>query len=121
MSYAFEGTNTLIILDDCGVSKDVKQKTNELVELTFSGRHKGISVWVVTLHMTSIAKPFRENVVALILFSTPSAKDTKEVFDNYAYALPKDELQEMINKMKKVKYSHLDFSLRHPFEIKLVS
>ena len=78
---------TLIILDDCAVSKDVKQKTNELVELAFSGKHMGISVWVVTQQMTSIIKPFRENVAALILFFTPSAKDMKDVFDNYAYAL----------------------------------
>ena len=54
MSYVFEGTNTLIILDDCAVSKDVKQKTSELVELSFSGRHKGISLWVITQQMTSI-------------------------------------------------------------------
>ena len=70
MSYVFEGTNTLIILDDCAVSKDVKQKTSELVELAFSGRHKGISLWVITHQITSITKPFRENVAALILFFT---------------------------------------------------
>ena len=31
ISYAFDGTNTLIILHDCASSKDVKQRTNELV------------------------------------------------------------------------------------------
>ena len=46
ISYAFDGTNTLIILDDCASSKDVQQKTNELVNLAFSAKHKGISVWV---------------------------------------------------------------------------
>ena len=43
----------------------------------------------------------------------------KVIFDNYAYALPKDEIKDMIEKMKKVKYSHLDFSLTHPYEINL--
>ena len=119
MSYVFEGTNTLIILDDYAVSKDVKQKTSELVELAFSGRHKEISLWVITQQMTSITKPFRENVAALILFFTTSAKDMKVVFDNYAYALPKDEIKDLIEKMKKVNYSHLDFSLTHPYEITL--
>ena len=38
ISFAFEGTNTLIILDDCAASKDVKKKTNELVNLAFSAR-----------------------------------------------------------------------------------
>ena len=34
-SFAFEGTNTLIILDDCAASKDVKGRTGELVKLGF--------------------------------------------------------------------------------------
>ena len=32
-SFAFEGTNTLIVLDDCATSKDVKGRTGELVKL----------------------------------------------------------------------------------------
>ena len=43
----FEGTNTLIVLDDCAASKDVKGCTGELVNPTFSARHMGISVWEV--------------------------------------------------------------------------
>ncbi|PFX32581.1 hypothetical protein AWC38_SpisGene2590 [Stylophora pistillata] len=64
-------------------SKDVKQRTNELVNLAFSARHKGISIWVLTQQMTSIAKPFRENIAALVLFYTHSAKDMKATFDDY--------------------------------------
>ena len=30
-NFAFEGTNTLIVLDDCAASKDVKGRTGELV------------------------------------------------------------------------------------------
>ena len=59
ISFAFEGTNTLIILDDCTSSKDVKKRTNELVKLAFSARHSGISVWVLTQQMSSIAKTFQ--------------------------------------------------------------
>ena len=45
-SFAFESTDTLIVLDDCAASKDVKGRTGELVKLGFSARHAGISVWV---------------------------------------------------------------------------
>ena len=62
-SFNFEGTNTLTVLDDCAASKDVKGRTGELVKLGFSARHAGISVWVLTPQLSSIAKPFRENVV----------------------------------------------------------
>ena len=44
----FEGKFTLIILDDCAASKDVKGRTSQLVSLRFSARHSGISVWVLT-------------------------------------------------------------------------
>lgn len=118
ISFVYEGTNTLIILDDCAASKDVKQRTNELVNLAFSARHKGISVWVLTQQMTSIAKPFRENIAALVLFYTPSAKDMKATFDDYAGDLTKEEQIELIAKLKNEKYSHLILSLCHPFDIK---
>ena len=68
ISNVYEGTNKLIILDDCAASRDVKQRTNELVELAFRARHKGISVWVSTQQITSIAKAFRENIAASVLF-----------------------------------------------------
>ena len=38
-----KNTNSLIILDDCSASKDVKNRTSELVKLGFSGRHIGLS------------------------------------------------------------------------------
>ena len=58
-SFHFEKTNTLIILDDCAASKDMKGRTSRLVNLGFSARHSDLSVWVLTQQITSIAKPFR--------------------------------------------------------------
>ena len=106
ISFAFQGTNTLIILDDCAASKDVKKKkTNELVNLAFSARHKGISVWVLTQQMTSIAKAFRENIACLVLFYTPSAKDMKVIFENYAGDLTNEEKNKIFEKVKRSQVS----------------
>ena len=44
----FTGTNTLIILDDCASSHDVKQRSNKFISQAFSGRHQALSVWVLT-------------------------------------------------------------------------
>ena len=44
-SFAFEGTNTLIALDDCAASEDVKGRTGELVKLglfSASFRHQRV-------------------------------------------------------------------------------
>ena len=63
----YKNTNTLIVLDDCASSRDMKQRSDELVRLGFSARHDGLSVWVLTQQYTSIAKPFRENIGMLVL------------------------------------------------------
>ena len=60
-SFFFVGTNTLFILDDCAASKDVKGRTSQLVNLGFSAR-------VLTQQITSIAKPYRDNIAAIVLF-----------------------------------------------------
>ena len=117
-SFAFEGTNAVIVLDDCAASKDVKGRTGELVKLGFSARHVGISVWVLTQQLSSIAKPFRENVAAIVLFYTPSAKTTKAIFEEYGGELSHDELKQMISRLKERKFAHLIFGLRFPFSIK---
>ena len=116
-SFAFEGTNTLIVLDNCAASKNVKGRTGELVKLGFSARHPGISVWVLTQQFSSIAKPFRENVAAIVLFYTPFPKTTKAIFEEYAGELSHDELKQMISRLKERKFAHLIFSLRFPFSI----
>ena len=99
-SYFFEITNTLFVLDDCAASKDVKGRTSQLVNLGFSARHDGISVWVLTQQITSIAKPFRENVAAIMLFYTPSGKTTKAIFEDYAGEITHDEYKELIAWLK---------------------
>ena len=115
-SFAFEGLNTLMALDDCAASKDVKGRTGELVKLGFSARHAGISVWVLTQQLSSIAKPFRKNVAAIVLFYTPSA--TKAILEEYADELSHDELKQMISRLKERKFARSVFSLRFPFSIK---
>jgi len=118
-SFHHEGDNTLTVLDDCAASKDVKSRTGELVKLGFSARHSGISVWVLTQQFSSIAKPFCENMAAIVLFYTPSAKTTKAVFEEYAGELTREEFRQMIAGLKQRKFAHLIISLRYPFEIQL--
>jgi len=114
-----EDTNMLIILDDCAASKDVKGHTGELVNLAFSARHMGISVWALTQKLTEITASFRENVAAIVLFYTPSARTTKAIFDDYAGELSPDDYRRLISKLKERKFSYLMFALRHPYGVKL--
>jgi len=116
---AFRGHQHALILDDCAASKDVKGRTGKLVNLAFSARHMGISVWALTQKMTGITASFRENMVAIVLFYTPSARTTKAIFDDYASELSLDEYKGLVSKLKERKFSYLVFSLRHPYGVKL--
>jgi len=111
----FEGTNTFIVLNDCVASKDVKGWTAELVKLGFSARHTGIGVWMLAQQLSSIAKPFWENVAKIVLFYTPSAKTTKTIFEEYTGELAQYDLKQLIAKLKERKFFHLVFSLHYPF------
>jgi len=117
--FVFEGTNTLIILDDCAASKDVKGDTGELVNLAYSARPIDISVWVVTQKYNAITTDFWQNLVVLVLFYTPSVKTMKAIFDDWAGKLSHDEYKGLISKLKERKFSYLVSSSHHPFGVKI--
>lgn len=112
----FSGTNCLMILDDCAVSKELKKRSNEFIKLAFSGRHEGLSVWVLTQQLTSIAKPFRDNVACVIAFHNPSQVGTKVMFEDYGNGIDPDTRSALVSELKSSKYSRLCFCLRYPFD-----
>ena len=57
MTFCMNARTCFQILDDCAVSKDLKKRSSKFINFAFSGRHEGLSVWVLTQQLTSIAKP----------------------------------------------------------------
>lgn len=72
---------------------------------------------MLTQQLSSIAKLFGENVAVLVLFSTPLAKTTKAIFKEYKGKLSQEDLEQLIGRLKGRKFSHLVFSLCHPYKI----
>lgn len=65
----FEGMgNSLFIIDDCSSEKDIIKKHDSLSKLAFSGRHAGISLWIVTQKYNSVLKDFREQLKFVCMF-----------------------------------------------------
>ena len=114
-----KGTKSLIILDDCASGKNVKKRTSELVKLGFSARHFNLSVVVITQQLTSIAKPFRENISKLVTFYNPNRKDMKTIIEEYLDVNDKNELEKILKTLKTKKYSNLEISLIFPFVYKI--
>ena len=115
-----EGTNSLIVLDDCASSNSVKNRTSELVRLGFSARHYGLSTIVLTQQLTSIAKPYRENISKLVTFYNPSSKDMNAVFDDYLSTLDALEKKTIVSTLKNNDYTRLEVLLRRPYSHEVV-
>ena len=113
-----KGTKSLIILDDCASSQDVKKRTGELVKLAFSARHFGLSTIVITQQLTSVAKPCRENISKLATFYNPSSKDMKALLDEYLGDV--DKKDDIIKTLENNDYARLEKELRRPYEHKIV-
>ena len=111
-AHLFSGTNTLIILDNCAVSKDLKRHWNKFTNLAFSGRHEGLSVWVLTQQLTSKAKPFHENVACVVAFHNPSQIGTKTLLEDHVGDLDADIRKKLL---KMERYSRVCFCFRYPF------
>ena len=109
-----KNTNSLIILDDCAASKDVKNRTSELVKLGFSGRHIGLSTIVVTQQLTPIAKPYRMNISKLVTFYNACKDDMKYIFNNYLN-IEKDEEKRIIETLKNNDYARLEILTTRPY------
>ena len=115
----FKGTNSLIILDDCASSQDVKNRTSELVKLAFSARHYSLSTIVITQQLTSISKPYRDNVARVISFYNPDEDDMNVIFRRYLGHSTKSDRKTIIKKLKNTKYSTLVINLRYPYDYKI--
>ena len=86
----------LFLIDDCSAEKNIVQKRHALSKLSFSGRHIGISVWVLTQKYNSVLTDFREQLKWVVLFYS---KDR----DSYENCLKENDVIESIKEKKKMK------------------
>ena len=114
-----KNTNSLVILDDCAASKDVKSRTSELVKLAFSGRHIGLSTIVITQQLTSIAKPYRMNISKLVTFYSARKDDRRDMFENHL-SVDKYQEQKILEALKSNKYARLEILTVHLYTHKVV-
>ena len=109
----FKGSNTLFIIDDCANLQDSKKKATELCNLAFSGRHYGITSWVLVQKYNSIVKDFRENIRMLVLFYNKDENAMKQALEENAI-IPKEERKIVEEILKNERSAKLVLKLEHP-------
>ena len=90
------------------------------MKLGFSARHYELSTVVLTQQLTSIAKPYRENISKLVTFYNPSLKDMNAVFDDYLSTLDASEKKAIVSRLKDNDYARLEVLLRRPYSHEVV-
>lgn len=61
----------------------------------------------LTQQLTSVAKPFRENVARIVTFYNPSKNDMQQIENDYLYGTSKEELKRINSEFKTPRCSHL--------------
>ena len=74
-----------------------------MVNLAFSARHYNLSTIVITQQLTSIAKPYRDNVSRVVTFYNPDENDMNTIFQRYLGDSGKCERKSIIEKLKNSK------------------
>ena len=76
---------------------------------------------MITQQLTSIAKPYRENISKLVTFYNPSGKDTDTLFNDYLATVSPKEQKDIVHFLKNHDYVRLEILLRRPYTHKVVT
>ena len=63
----------------------------------------GISTIVITQQLTSIAKPYRDNMSKLVTFYNPNIADMQIILDEYLF-IDEDEMRQIKKQLKENKH-----------------
>jgi hypothetical protein len=72
-----------------------------------------ISAIVITQQLTSITKPYRQNISKLVTVYNPNRQDMKIILDEYLF-VDSAEMRYIKEKLKENKYAHPEVNLVHP-------
>ena len=92
-----------------------KIEPTSLLILRFQEDMRVLSVWVLTQQLTSIAKPFRDNVACVVAFHNPSQIGMKSLFEEFGGDLDSQTRKNLTKNLKSENCSTLCFSLRNPY------
>ena len=107
--------NILFLIDDCFNLNDTKRKSTALTKLIFSGRHMGISTWLITQKYNVVVKDYRDNIRMLMLYYDKDDKSMINAFDQNNI-VNKAQRDDIIPKLKEYKHSKLCLKLEYPYE-----
>ena len=92
-----------------------KIEPTSLLILRFRADMRVYQSGFLTQQLTSIAKPFRDNVACVVAFHNPSQIGMKSLFEEFGGDLDSQTRKNLMKNLKSENYSALCFSLRNPY------
>ena len=105
ISYARE--LRLFIIDDCSAEQEMVKKRKTLSKLAFSGRHAGVTVWLLTQKYNSVLKDFREQAKLIVLFHCKDKRSFETCLEENDVIESKVDREKIKEILKQKKYSKL--------------
>jgi hypothetical protein len=112
----YKNTNTFFIIDDCANLNDTKIKSSQLTKLAFSGRHYGISTWVIVQKYNSVVTDFRENIRMLILYFNKDKDSLKDALQEN-HIITKEQETKIVEHLRSSKNAKVILKLEYPYGI----
>ena len=111
----------LFIIDDCSAEKSIVQKRHALSKLSFSGRHIGISVWILTQKYNSVLTDFREQLKWVVLFYSKDRDSYENCLKENDVIESREERTKIKEHLKTHKHSKLFLKTSQPTGYKLLT
>ena len=89
-------------------------KCSQLTNLAFSGRHLGISTWVIAQKYNSVVKDYRENIRMLVLYYNKDDSALQFALEENNI-IEKDKRAEVNKYVKNNKNSKIIMKLEYPY------
>ena len=120
MSELLRFLEVLFIIDDIIANESLHKRRQPLLELSFSGKHRGHYLWLLTQSYTTLPKNLRRQTKAIFVWYPKERGDLKTTYDE-SDMLTDDELVVAKNFLKKSKHECLYIRNKFPRGFRLLN
>ena len=120
-SHSFQGMNTLIILDNCAASKDVKGRTGQLASLGFLAVMEASAFGFWRSRSPASQNHSAKTWPPLFFFIPRWAKPWQTSLRTISASFVHKSTRNWWQSWKRKNFTYLLFALRHPFRTKILS
>ena len=113
ISNLLTGDKTLFLIDDIIANESINKRRQPSLELAISGRHRGHSLWLLTLSYTAASNNIRRQAKMLYIWYPKNRTDLNTIHEENDIIGP-DELPRVKAQLKRGKHTCLIMRMEHP-------